>query len=171
VPDPGATGVGPAIVSGEAGTMIFRLTAGQGRRRRYGLAGGAAIVWSLGLVRFVVADRLSADHWLLPLVLLAAVLALGAALLAAMAPVVVVTDDALAARHGPRRSTIACRDITDIEIRERGVARRVVVHHGGGHTVLPVPLTGGSLLGPGPDPALDHKVDLLRGWWQERSPS
>ena len=151
--------------------MIFRLTAGQGRRRRYGLVGGAAIIWSLGLVRFVVTDRLSSDHWVLPLVLLAAVLALGAVLLAAMAPVVVVTDDALAARHGPRRASIPCGEITAIDVRERGVSRRVVVHHGGRHTVLPVPLTGGSLLGPGPDPALDHKVELLQEWWRERSSS
>jgi hypothetical protein len=149
--------------------MIFRLTATQGRRRRFGFMGGAAILWSLGLVRLVVADRLSTDHWVLPLVLLAAVLGLGAALLAAMAPVVVVTDTTLAARNGPRRSTIARDDITAIDLRERGTARRVVVRHGGRHTVLPVPLTGGSLLGPGADPALDHKVDLLRGWWREGS--
>jgi hypothetical protein len=151
--------------------MIFRLTTSQGRRRRYGLAGGAAIVWSLGLVRFVVTDRLTTDHWVLPLVLLAAVLALGAALVAAMAPLVVVSDDVLASRYGPRRITIPCSEITDIELRERGIARRVVVRHGGGHTVLPVPLTGGSLLGPGPDPELEHKVELLRGWWRERSAS
>ncbi|MGZ4710031.1 MAG: hypothetical protein ACXWBN_14950, partial [Acidimicrobiales bacterium] len=154
-----------------AGVMVFRLTAAQGRRRRIGFMGGAAILWTLGLVRFVVADRLSSDHWVLPLVLLAAVLALGAALLAAMAPVVVVTEEALAARHGPRRSTVARADITAVDIRERGVARRVVVRAGGRRTVLPVPLTGGSLLGPGADPALDHKVDLIRRWWQEPSPS
>jgi len=147
--------------------MVFRLTASQGRRRRLGFMGGAAILWTLGLVRFVVADRLSSDHWVLPLVLLAAVLALGAALLAAMAPVVVVTATTLAARNGPRRATIARAEITAVDIRERGIARRVVVHHGGRRTVLPVPLTGGSLLGPGADPALDHKVELLRGWWRD----
>ncbi len=147
--------------------MVFRLTAAQGRRRRIGLMGAAAILWTLGLVRIVVTDRLSGDRWWLPLVLLAAVLALGAALLAGMAPVVVVGADALSASHGPRRSTIARADITDVDIRERGVARRVVVHHHGRRTVLPVPLTGGSLLGPGADPALDHKVDLIRRWWQE----
>lgn len=149
--------------------MTFRLTASQGRRRRLGFMGGAAIIWAIGLVRLVVTDRVSPGHWVLPLVLLAAVLALGAALLAAMAPVVVVTDVALAARNGPRRSTIARDDITALDIRERGTARRIVVHHGGRHTVLPVPLTGGSLLGPGPDPALDHKLELLRGWWREGS--
>ena len=47
------------------------------------------------------------------------------------------------------------------------MSRRVVVHHGGRHTVLPVPLTGGSLLGPTHDPALDHKVELLEDWWRE----
>jgi len=151
--------------------MVFRLTTAQGRRRRIGLMGGAAIVWTLGLVRYVVTGRVSGDRWVLPLVLLAAVLALGAALLAAMAPVVVVADDALASRYGPRRATIARGDIRAIDIRERGVARRVVVHHGTRRTVLPVPLTGGSLLGPGSDPALDHKVELLRGWWRRPSAS
>jgi hypothetical protein len=41
-----------------------------------------------------------------------------------------------------------------------------VLEHDGGRTVLPVPLTGGSLLSVGADPALDHKVDLIRQWWQ-----
>jgi len=35
--------------------------------------------------------------------------------------------------------------------------------------LLPVPLTGGSLLGPGPDPELDHKVEVIRRWWQEHA--
>jgi hypothetical protein len=78
VPEP--ADVEPDPASGpEAGTMVFRLTTAQGRRRRIGLMGGAAIVWTLGLVRYVVTGRVSGDRWVLPLVLLAAVLALGAA--------------------------------------------------------------------------------------------
>jgi len=170
VPELGARDLSPDATSDPAG-MVFRLTTAQGRRRRLGLMGGAAILWFLGLVRIVVADGPSSDHLVLPLVLLAAVLALGAMLVAGMAPVVVVTDEAIAARHGLRRANVPVAAITAIDVRERGVARRVVVHHEGGRTVLPVPLTGGSLLGPGPDPALDHKVDLLRGWWYERTAS
>ncbi len=42
-----------------------------------------------------------------------------------------------------------------------------MLDHGSGRTVLPVPLTGGSLLGPGADPGLDDKVELIRQWWLE----
>ena len=51
------------------------------------------------------------------------------------------------------------------------LARRVVLRSGRRTRVLPVPLTGGSILGPGADPGLDEKLELIRRWWLEhRSP-
>jgi len=59
-----------------------------------------------------------------------------------------------------------------VELVERGTARRVVLtRHDGGRERLPVPLTGGSLVGPGRDPDLDDKVDLIRRWWVDHRPT
>ena len=149
-----------------ATTIGFELTARQRRRSLRGLIGLAVIVWSLGLVRFAVTDRLSRPGGWVALAGLAVLLGLVVLALRAVRPVVVVAGDALELRWGPRHRRLLGRDVTEIGIRERGTARRVVVAHRGGRTVLPVPLTGGSLLGPGPDPELEHKVDLIRGWWQ-----
>ncbi len=49
-PDPLPADAGPDDIT----TLVFHLTAGQRRRYRVGLAGVAAIVWFLGLVRLVV---------------------------------------------------------------------------------------------------------------------
>jgi hypothetical protein len=123
-------------------------------------------VWSLGVVRLVVTGRVSASSGWTGLVVLA--LALGAAAAAAgrVLPVVMVDGNGIRLRWGFRRLAVRWSAVTGITVRERGTARRVVLHHDGHRTVLPVPLTGGSILGPGADPALDHKVEMLRQWWQ-----
>ncbi len=159
----------PSSSPAGAATLVFHLTAAQRRRYRIGVAGVAAIVWSLGLVRLVVSGRVTASSGYLGLVVLA--LALGAASVTTgrVLPVVVLDGDGVRARWGFRRAAVPWSSMRGITVRERGVARRVVLDHDGRHTVLPVPLTGGSILSPGADPALDHKVDLLRQWWQERS--
>lgn len=152
-------------------TIVFRLTAHQQRRFRIGLGGVAVIVWSMGLVRLAVTDRLTSTAGIVPIVVLSAALAVVVAIVSRMQPIVVLTDSALHLRWGPRRSEIAWVDVDDVVIRERGVGRRVVVHAAGRRRVLPVPLTGGSILSPGPDPDLDHKVELIRAWWRERRSS
>ena len=160
----------PSSSSGpEAGTLVFHLTASQRRRYRTGLAGVAAIVWVLGLVRLVVSGRVTASSGYLGLIVLALALVATAAAVGFVLPVVVVDRGGIRARWGFRRSAIPWASVETVRVRERGEARRVVVDHDGRHTVLPVPLTGGSILSPGADPALDHKVDLLRQWWQEHS--
>jgi hypothetical protein len=159
---------GMVTVVEAAATMAFRLTAHQRRRFRIGLGGVALIVWSMGVVRLAVTHRMTAAAGLVPLVVLTVALAVVVAILARMQPIVVLTDDALHLRWGPRRAEIGWGEVDDVVIRERGVGRRVVVHAAGRRRVLPVPFTGGSILSPGADPDLDHKVELIRGWWLER---
>jgi len=157
----------PSSSGSQAGTLVFHLTASQRRRYRIGLAGAAAIVWVLGLVRLVVSGRVASSSGYLGLIVLALALVATAAAVGLVLPVVVVDGDGVRSRWGFRRSAVPWSSVTAIGVRERGEARRVVLDHEGGKTVLPVPLTGGSILSPGVDPALDHKVDLLRQWWQE----
>ena len=83
----------------------------------------------------------------------------------------VLDDEAVHWRWGPRQATVAWSDVDAVEVRERGTARRIVLVGPGGRSVLPVPLTGGSLVGPGLDPGLDEKVELIRRWWDERRSS
>ncbi len=142
--------------------VVFELTGRQRRRRRWGLVGLAAMAWSVGAVRFALEHRLSELSGWLGLLGLAALLVLAVVALGGIVPVVVLTDDAVVMRQGPRHTQIAWAEVTGVEIRERGTARRAVLHRGDDHTVLPVPLTGGSLIGPGPDPGLDEKVEILR---------
>jgi hypothetical protein len=149
-------------------TVEFRLTDGQQRRSGRGLIGLAAMVWALGVVRFAVAHRLSQAGGWLALMALAALLAAAVGGLRRVHPVVVLADDAVLFHWGPRHWRVPWADVRDVSVRERGTSRRVVVTHDRGRTVLPVPLTGGSLLGPGVDPGLDDKVDLIRRWWLER---
>jgi hypothetical protein len=149
-----------------APVVVFELTTRQRRRTRWGLIGLAAMAWSAGAVRFALDDRLSSASGWLSLLALAALLVLAVAALGGIQPLVVLTDDTIVIRRGPRHAQVPWSEVTGVEIRERGTARRAVLHHGDGHLVLPVPLTGGSLVGPGPDPGLDHKVELIEEAWQ-----
>ena len=162
--DPSAAPSGP-----DGKTAVIHLTAAQRRRFRVGLGAVALIVWSLGVVRLVVTGRVTASSGALGLVGLA--LALGAAAAAAgrVLPVVVADGAGIRARWAFRRLAVPWSAVTEISVRERGMARRVVLHHDGRRSVLPVPLTGGSILSPGVDPALDEKVALLCQWWQGHS--
>ena len=154
-----------------ASALEFRLTDRQRRRSVRGLIGLAAMVWSVGLVRLAVTHRLDDAGGWVGLVVLAAVLGVVVALLRQVRPVAVLDADGVHWRWGPREASIPWADVDAVEIRERGTARRVVVVGSAGRTVLPVPLTGGSLVGPGPDPALDEKVELIRRWWGGRRSS
>jgi hypothetical protein len=154
-----------------ASALEFRLTDRQRRRSARGLVGLAAIVWSVGLVRLAVTHRLEDTGGWLGLAVLALVLGVVVQLLRRVRPVVVLDADAAHWRWGPRRASIPWSEVEEIEVRERGTARRVVLAGPGGRMVLPVPLTGGSLVGPGPDPALDEKVEIIRRWWGERRSS
>jgi hypothetical protein len=147
-------------------TLVFRLTERQRRRRVWGLCGLALIAWGAGVVRFVVAHRLDRSSGWVALVVLAALLAVAVVWVARVQPHVTLGPEAVVAAWGPWQRQVAREAVTAVEVRERGTARRVVVTHGGGRLVLPVPLTGGSLIGPGPDPSLDEKVEMVRRWWQ-----
>jgi hypothetical protein len=150
-----------------ASALEFRLTDRQRRRYGRGLAGLAAIAWSIGLVRLAITHRLDQVGGWAGLVVLAAVLAFLVAGVRRVQPVLVLDETGAHWRWGPRQSSTAWADVAAVEVRERGTARRVVLTGPGGRTVLPVPLTGGSLVGPGADPELDHKVDVIRQWWEE----
>jgi len=152
-----------------AKTIVFRLTASQQRRYRFGLAGGASMVLSAGVVRLAITGRLMSLAGLVSISVLALALGAAAMVVIGMQPLVVVTETSLLARRGPRRTEVTWIDVTTIDIRERGESRRVVVHANGRPVVLPVPLTGGSLLSPGIDRDLDDKVEILRGWWRSRA--
>ena len=149
----------------------LRLTAPQRRRFRRGLVAVAAMVWSAGLVRFVLVDRLSHPSGWLALALLAGLLATAAWTLSSVQPVTALDPDGLTWRWGPRQQRVPWSAITGVEVRERGVARRVVVVASSHRVRLPVPLTGGSLIGPGADPELDAKVELIRRWWSTHRPA
>ena len=164
---PGIGGTVPSPVVGTETTMVFRLTAVQQRRVRLGLAGGAVIVWALGVVRLVVTGRFLTTDSVAPTAVLTVALVIAVIAADRVKRVVLLTDDALHTRWGPWRRTMAWTDIEAVDRRDRGVARRVVVRAGGRTRVLPVPLTGGSILGPGRDPGLDEKLELIRRWWAE----
>jgi hypothetical protein len=149
-----------------AAVVAFAFTRHQRRRSRLGLIGLAGILWSAGIVRFALDHRLSTGSGWAAVVGLAVLLAFAVLALSSIQPLVALTDDAVVIRRGPRHHQVLWRDVTDIELRERGTARRVVLHRGEQHAVLPVPLTGGSLIGPGADPELDHKVEVIRRRWQ-----
>ena len=151
--------------------MVFRLTAAQQRRFRIGLIGGALIGWSLGVVRLVTTGRFLSAGVVVPTLVLTVAVIVVVVVAARVRRVVVLTDQALLARWGPWRAEVAWADIDAIDERERGLARRIVVHSGRRRRVLPVPLTGGSILGPGADPGLDDKLALIRRWWQDRTSS
>lgn len=157
----------PEFPQAEAATLVFRLTAGQSRRYRLGLAGVAVIVWFLGLVRLVVVGRLTTSSGVVGLVVLAVALGAVAALVGRIQPVLLLDGDQLRGRWGLRRVSVPWATVTGVTVRERGTARRIVVEHQGGHTVVPVPLAGGSILSPGGDGGLDHKADLIRRWWRD----
>ncbi|HVN51504.1 MAG TPA: hypothetical protein VMT43_08735 [Acidimicrobiales bacterium] len=151
-----------------ASALEFRLTDRQRRRYGRGLVGLALIAWSVGLVRLAVTQRLDRlDGWA-GLAVLGAILAAIVAVVRRVEPLLVLDDDAARWQWGPRRAAVAWSDVSAVEVRERGIARRVLLVGSRGRTVLPVPLTGGSLIGPGPDPELDDKVDVIRRWWEER---
>jgi hypothetical protein len=154
-----------------ATALEFRLTDLQRRRSAYGLVGIAAILWSVGVVRLAVTHRLDDLAGWVGLVVLAVVLGIVVVVVRQVHPVVVLDDEAAHWRWGPRQASVAWSDVEAVEVRERGTARRIVLVTSGGRTVLPVPLTGGSLVGPGLDPALDEKVEIVRRWWGERRPS
>jgi hypothetical protein len=155
----------------DAATVVFQLTAVQQRRYRVGLVGAGTIGWSLGVVRLVTTGRfLSAGQVVPTLVLtLAAVVVVVAA--ARVKRVVVLTDDAVHVRWGPWHRAVPWADIDAVDERDRGLSRRVVLRVGSRTRVLPVPLTGGSILGPGADPGLDEKLELIRRWWVDRRSS
>ncbi len=154
-----------------AQSVELRLTAPQRRRYRRGLVAVAAMAWAAGLVRFVLVDRLSHPSGWLALALLAGLLATVAWALSSVQPVTALDSDGLTWRWGPRRQRVPWSAITGVEVRERGVARRVVLATSSRRIRLPVPLTGGSLIGPGPDPDLDAKVELIRRWWSTPRPA
>jgi hypothetical protein len=155
------------LVSDESATLVFAFTAGQCRRYRVGVAGIAAIVWFLGLVRLVVAGRLTGRSGVVGLLVLAVALGAAAWLIGRTRPVLLLDATSARARWGLRRLAVQWQDVTGVVVRDRGTARRIVLQRADGHTVLPVPLTGGSILSPGPDPGLDHKADLIRRWWED----
>ena len=150
-----------------ASALEFRLTDRQRRRSGRGLVGLAAMAWSIGLVRLAVTHRLDQAGGWAGLVVLAAVLAVLVAGVRRVQPVLVLDETAAHWRWGPRQSSMPWPEVDAVEVRERGTARRVVLSGPVGRVVLPVPLTGGSLVGPGVDPGLDEKVDVIRQWWQE----
>jgi hypothetical protein len=152
-------------------TVAFAYTARQARRARRGLVGVAAIFWSVGLVHQAVVGRLHTAGGWTTLLVLACLLGIVVVALSNLRRFVVLRTDAVDAHNGPRHWALAWSEITDVEVRERGVARRVVLHAGSRRRVLPVPLTGGSLLGPGADPDLDEKVELIRQWWADQQGS
>jgi hypothetical protein len=157
----------PAV---DSGAVVFRLTTGQQRRFRVGLVGAGLIVWSLGLVRLVVTGRFGSEG-VVPTLVLTVAVAIVVVVVARLERVVVLADDAVHARWGPWRSVMPWSEVDAIDERDRGLSRRVAIHVGRRTRVLPVPLTGGSILGPGPDPGLDEKLDLIRRWWLERHTS
>jgi hypothetical protein len=161
----------PAVVEPAGDTLEFRFTAGQRRRYRRGLGGIAGMVWAAGLVRFTVVDRLSRPSGWLLLVVLAVLLAAVAGALGSVQPTTRLDDAGLSWQWGPRQRRASWAEVTAVEVRERGVARRIVITDGLGRTTLPVPLTGGSLVGPGPDPELDGKAELIRQRWVARRPA
>jgi hypothetical protein len=152
---------------GRTGTVVFRLTERQQRRWTWGLAGLALMAWGVAVVRFATERRLDRAGGWVALVIVAALLALAVRWVRNVQPTVTLSPEDLEATWGPRRWRIARADVTDVVVRERGTGRRVVVVHDRGRSVLPVPLTGGSLVGPGPDPRLDEKVELVRRWWRD----
>ena len=152
-------------------TVEFRFTAGQQRRYRRGLGGIAVMVWAAGFVRFTLVDRLSHASGWVELVVLAVLLAAAAAALGSVQPAAALDAEGADWRWGPRHVRLDWSEVTAVEVRERGTARRVVLVRADGTVRLPVPLTGGSLVGPGPDPGLDGKVDLIRRWWVARRPA
>jgi hypothetical protein len=151
--------------------MVFQLTAGQQRRFRIGLIGAAVIGWSLGVVRLVTTGRFLSAGGLVPIVVLTLAAIVVVVAVTRMKRVVVLTADAVHLRWGPWRAEVPWTAVDAIDERDRGVARRVVLRSGRRVRVLPVPLTGGSILGPGVDPGLDEKLEMIRRWWLEhRSP-
>lgn len=147
--------------------MVFHLTAGQQRRFRIGLIGGALIGWALGVVRLVTTDRFLSGNGILPLAVLTVAAIIVVVAVTRMKRVVVLTEDAAHLRWGPWHTEVPWSVVDAVDERERGLARRVVLRSGRRHRVLPVPLTGGSILGPGADPGLDEKLELIRRWWLE----
>ena len=151
-----------------ASAIEFRLTPRQRRRYARGLVGIALIAWSVGLVRLAVTHRLDRLAGWAGLAVLGAILGLIVVTVRRVEPVLVLDDDVARWQWGPRRAAMAWSDVRAVEVRERGTARRVVLLGSDGRSMLPVPLTGGSLVGPGADPELDDKVDVIRRWWDER---
>ncbi len=147
------------------------MTAAQQRRYRRGLVAVAAMVWSAGLVRFTLVDRLAHASGWLALVALAVLLVAVAWALSSVQPVTGLDPDGVAWRWGPRQQRVRWSEIAGVEVRERGAARRVLLVRADGRLRLPVPLTGGSLIGPGPDPDLDSKVELIHRWWVAHQPA
>jgi hypothetical protein len=150
-----------------ASALEFRLTDRQRRRYARGLVGLAVMAWSIGLVRLAVTRRLDQAGGWAGLIVLAVVLAAIIAGVRRVQPVLVLDETAAHWQWGPRQSSMAWDEVAAVEIRERGTARRVLLTGPDGRSVLPVPLTGGSLIGPGSDPGLDDKVEVIRRWWAE----
>jgi hypothetical protein len=148
-------------------TVVFRLTAAQQSRYRIGLVGGALIGWSLGVVRLVATGRFLSAGVIVPTLVLTLAVVVVTVVAARVDRVVVLTDEGVHTRWGPWRAEIAWADIEAVDERYRGLARRVALRSSRGSRVLPVPLTGGSILGPGIDPGLDEKLELIRRWWLE----
>jgi hypothetical protein len=148
--------------------VAFEFTAAQRRRSSIGLLGIAGMVWAAGLVRFTLVDRLSRASGWVTLAVLAVLLVAAARSLASVRPVTRIDAEGVSWSWGPRHDQMAWSEITAVEIQERGTARRVVLVGADRRSRLPVPLTGGSLVGPGPDAELDHKVELIRRAWEGR---
>jgi hypothetical protein len=151
----------------DGATVVFRLTAAQQRRYRIGLVGGALIGWSLGVVRLVATGRFLSVGVIVPTLVLTLAVVVVAVVAARVDRVVVLTHEGVHTRWGPWWAEIAWADIEGVDERYRGLARRVALRSGRNSRVLPVPLTGGSILGPGIDPGLDEKLELIRRWWLE----
>ncbi len=168
-PDPG-----PDPLAAGHDTLELRYTAAQRRRYRRGLLAVGAMVWSAGFVRFTLVGRLTRPSGWLALVVLAALLVVLALAVATIEPILRLDDEGLAWRWGPRHQRLAWSQVGQVELVEQGTARRVVLQPvdptGRRRRRLPVPLTGGSLLGPGVDGDLDGKVDLIRGRWAAAGP-